>query len=581
MAFLSEYASLVAYLQANEVTQPPIGGDVVLVHWEFLKNTGTPCTYTQFEELLNGLNDVFGILKFGVRAYNQRFIGEVDRTKLQLLHDKLFQVEHPHEEPVPTLLLSSVVDTFYSANNPLEMLEKLLNKPTAASKLARMRAKANTEVKPFVPVCRLTSHANRIAMLVSRHFSLLLSKNNPERVHRLLEKIERENPGSLSQDLVRCYQTKMHHLPMTGKHTDTTLGDCSYLDTCHKISSCRYLHYFTLPPSAPSPPPPPKDSTTLEYTIGDCFTEHTRKVLPPQWICCDVRYFPFSVLGKFAAIISDPAWDIHMNLPYGTCKDFELLELPMHELQDEGILLLWVTGRSIEIGRNALEQWGYQIHDEMIWIKLNQLKRTVVTGRTGHWLNHSKEHLLVGVKGNPPWINRLVDIDVIVSNTRETLRKPDEVYDVVERIVGKHSRKLEIFGRDHNIRPGWFSMLFLVKYLLTQQLATKSPPAPFMKRKSLINMRGTRPGALVLDLFSRAVVPDQLARLVVHGFFQVKFEAQPECDFVHHKEWRQHECLEEVVKQCGRPLFVDAVAVELGQPSHHVCHYGILHKLVS
>ena len=132
----------------------------------------------------------------------------------------------------------------------------------------------------------------------------------------------------------------------------------------------------------------------------------------------------------------------------------------MNELQDEGVLFLWVTGRSIEIGRKALAQWGYTISDEMIWIKLNQLRRTIVTGRTGHWLNHSKENLIVGIKGNPFWLNRKVDLDYIVSGTRETSRKPDELYDIVERLVGKHARKLEIFGRDHNIRDGWFSMFF-------------------------------------------------------------------------------------------------------------------------
>lgn len=86
------------------------------------------------------------------------------------------------------------------------------------------------------------------------------------------------------------------------------------------------------------------------------------------------------------------------------------------------------------------------------------MRRTIVTGRTGHWLNHSKEHLLVGLKGDPIWINKQIDIDVVVSPTRETSRKPDEFYDIVERLVGKHSRKLEIFGRDHNTRPGWLTI---------------------------------------------------------------------------------------------------------------------------
>lgn len=28
--------------------------------------------------------------------------------------------------------------------------------------------------------------------------------------------------------------------------------------------------------------------------------------------------------------------------------------------------------------------------DELIWVKINQLQRIIRTGRTGHWLNHSK-----------------------------------------------------------------------------------------------------------------------------------------------------------------------------------------------
>ena len=45
---------------------------------------------------------------------------------------------------------------------------------------------------------------------------------------------------------------------------------------------------------------------------------------------------------------------------------------------------------------------GYERVDELIWVKTNQLQRLIRTGRTGHWLNHGKEHCLVGVKGNLP-----------------------------------------------------------------------------------------------------------------------------------------------------------------------------------
>ena len=194
------------------------------------------------------------------------------------------------------------------------------------------------------------------------------------------------------------------------------------------------------------------------YTHGSCSSTMIKEVLPPQWIRCDVRKFNFSILGKFSVVVADPAWNIHMNLPYGTCNDIELLELPLDELQDEGVLFLWVTGRAIELGKESLTKWGYKVINEVSWIKTNQLGRTIVTGRTGHWLNHSKEHLLVGLKGNPAWLNKHIDLDIIVSTTRETSRKPDELYGMIERMVGKHARKLEIFGRDHNIRAGWFTI---------------------------------------------------------------------------------------------------------------------------
>lgn len=38
---------------------------------------------------------------------------------------------------------------------------------------------------------------------------------------------------------------------------------------------------------------------------------------------------------------------------------------------------------------------SYEQVDEIIWVKTNQLQRIIRTGRTGHWLNHGKEHCLV------------------------------------------------------------------------------------------------------------------------------------------------------------------------------------------
>jgi len=66
-----------------------------------------------------------------------------------------------------------------------------------------------------------------------------------------------------------------------------------------------------------------------------------------QWVQCDLRQMNMSVLGKFAVIMADPPWDIHMELPYGTLSDDEMRKLSIPVLQDDGYIFLWVTGRFV------------------------------------------------------------------------------------------------------------------------------------------------------------------------------------------------------------------------------------------
>lgn len=148
-------------------------------------------------------------------------------------------------------------------------------------------------------------------------------------------------------------------------------------------------------------------------------------------------------------------------------------------LQKEGLIFLWVTGRAMELGRDCLDLWGYKRIEEIVWIKTNQLQRIIRTGRTGHWLNHSKEHCLVGIKGNPK-INRNVDCDVIVSEVRETSRKPDEIYKIIERMK-PGGVKVELFARPHNRMPGWISVgnqlpgTFLIEGPIKENFKAKHP----------------------------------------------------------------------------------------------------------
>ncbi|XP_041455630.1 N6-adenosine-methyltransferase subunit METTL3-like [Lytechinus variegatus] len=247
---------------------------------------------------------------------------------------------------------------------------------------------------------------------------------------------------------------KLHFRRIINKHTDESLGDCSFLNTCFHMDTCKYVHYEVEEASK---------SGEEEKGSGPVALQRMNSKLgasvmtPPQWIQCDLRSMDFEVLGKFSVIMADPPWDIHMELPYGTMQDDEMRKLNVPIMQDEGFLFLWVTGRAMELGRECLQLWGYKQVEELIWVKTNQLQRLIRTGRTGHWLNHGKEHCLCGVKGNPDNFNKGLDCDVIVAEVRQTSHKPDEIYGLIERL-SPGTRKIELFGRMHNIQPNWVTL---------------------------------------------------------------------------------------------------------------------------
>jgi len=204
-------------------------------------------------------------------------------------------------------------------------------------------------------------------------------------------KVKRASPSS-----AQC--KKLHFKKIIQQHTDETLGDCSFLNTCFHMDTCKYVHYEVDGPTVQFPKEVAAVSGKAE---PDRVSRDSTILYPPQWVQCDLRYLDMRVLGKFAVIMADPPWDIHMELPYGTMSDDEMRQLGIPTLQDDGLIFLWVTGRAMELGRECLKLWGYERVDEIIWVKTNQLQRIIRTGRTGHWLNHGKEHCLVSISHSP------------------------------------------------------------------------------------------------------------------------------------------------------------------------------------
>lgn len=72
---------------------------------------------------------------------------------------------------------------------------------------------------------------------------------------------------------------------------------------------------------------------------------------------------------------------------------------------------------------------------------------------------------MVGLKGDVKrasdqhFIHANIDTDVLITEEEAmgSTKKPDEIYDIVERFcLGR--KRLELFGEIHNIREGWLTI---------------------------------------------------------------------------------------------------------------------------
>ncbi|WFD34422.1 mRNA (2'-O-methyladenosine-N(6)-)-methyltransferase [Malassezia cuniculi] len=281
-------------------------------------------------------------------------------------------------------------------------------------------------------------------------------------------------------------------------------------------NACKFVHFqvdvkaYEAVHGAPPPARPNDTPSEKLYACGlDAWVRGATQ--PAQWINCDLRTFDLSKVGKYDVLVLDPPWDIHMSLPYGTMSDSDMYALDVPALQDEGLIFLWVTGRAMELGRSLLQHWGYYCIDELLWLKMGQTHRLIRTGRTGHWLNHAKEHCLVGLKRaaddqRPPtlppgaivplprWVHKGMGTDVIVSHVRYTSHKPDELYAMIERMC-PGARKIELFGRRHNIRPGW---LTLGNQLRDSHVRSKPVEAPAEDTEPLLTRAKYHPAPVVI-----------------------------------------------------------------------------------
>jgi N6-adenosine-specific RNA methylase IME4 len=93
----------------------------------------------------------------------------------------------------------------------------------------------------------------------------------------------------------------------------------------------------------------------------------------------------------------------------------------------------------------VLEAWGFEYKSNAVWVK-DKLG-------LGYYVRNRHELLLIATRGDfrcPQPANR--PSSVIEAPRREHSRKPDETYEIIERMYPELP-KIELFARQE--RPGW------------------------------------------------------------------------------------------------------------------------------
>jgi mRNA (2'-O-methyladenosine-N6-)-methyltransferase len=201
----------------------------------------------------------------------------------------------------------------------------------------------------------------------------------------------------------------------------------------------------------------------------------------PMAIKCDLKTFDLTSLGaKFDVILIDPPWDEYKRRCPGSFQqqeisvwtDDDMLQLKIDAVANNpSFLFLWVgSAEGLDQGRELIRKWGYRRCEDIVWVKCNrEEKNRTLTANTKSTentiLQHTSEHCLMGIRGtvrrstDGHFIHANVDTDVIITEMPEyaSTRKPEEMYEIIERFcLGR--RRLELFGEDHNIRPGWLTL---------------------------------------------------------------------------------------------------------------------------
>lgn len=206
----------------------------------------------------------------------------------------------------------------------------------------------------------------------------------------------------------------------------------------------------------------------------------------PLSLGADLRGNPSSLQGllqcQFDVILVDPPWyeyyaraggfppacNCHVDLNPWSFEEIRALDIE-NISANPSFCFIWCVNKHVEQATACLLKWGFRRIEDVCWIKTNHERvefPDYLPYNSLNVLKSAKEHLLVGIKGtvqrsrDSHIIHANIDSDIIVAPQPIDFgctKKPNEIKDLIERFCNGQ-RRLEIFGSDHTLRPGWVTI---------------------------------------------------------------------------------------------------------------------------
>lgn len=173
--------------------------------------------------------------------------------------------------------------------------------------------------------------------------------------------------------------------------------------------------------------------------------------------------FVKEVESKYKTILADPPWRFqnstgkvapeHKRLSrYETLSFQEIMDIPVNSIAEANShLYLWVPNALLAEGLETMKKWGFTYKTNIVWYKIR--KDGGPDGRgVGFYFRNVTELLLFGIKGKIRTLQPgRTQVNIIRTRKREHSRKPDEIFNIIEKC--SPGPYLELFARGK--REGW------------------------------------------------------------------------------------------------------------------------------